>query len=106
MDFIRFKVKKEVVELVCSTVREGVNCPFMTAKGCNYNSGICHEIDEKCKGCNRSAEFSSGWYCTVYPDPSLKWKNGDCNFASHVSAASNGKKAKLNPLKASKRSNR
>jgi hypothetical protein len=92
--------------MVCATVRKGKECPFMTAKGCSYNGGICHEIVEKCDGCNRSVELSSGWYCTAYPDPSLKWKIGNCNLASHVASALSTTKAKINPLKASKRRSR
>ncbi|MBW2226766.1 MAG: PxxKW family cysteine-rich protein [Deltaproteobacteria bacterium] len=92
--------------MVCTTVRKGLDCPFMTAKGCSYNGGICHETVEKCDGCNRSAEFSTKWYCTACPDPSLKWKTGDCNFASHVTKQSSASKTKINPLKASKRGNR
>ena len=92
--------------MVCTTIREGMECPFMTANGCSYNGGICHEIIEQCNGCNRSSEFSSGWFCTACPDPGLKWKVGKCNMATHVSSESNGSKAKINPLKASKRGNR
>ena len=92
--------------MVCTTVREGFECPFMTAKGCSYNGGICHEIVKQCDGCSRVSEYSSRWYCTAYPDPSLKWKNGECNIASHVTRASSAKNGKLNPLKASKRGNR
>ena len=91
--------------LVCTTIRKGVECPFMTAKGCSYNGGICHEIEERCNGCKKTVEFSSKLYCTVSPDPSLKWKTGDCNFASHVIKISSASDAKLNPLKASKRGN-
>ncbi|MHC4458885.1 MAG: PxxKW family cysteine-rich protein [Planctomycetota bacterium] len=90
----------------CTSVRNGKECPFMTTKGCSYNGGICHEIVEQCNGCSRSVEFSSAWYCTAYPDPSLKWKVGNCNLASHVASASSTVKAKINPLKASKRRNR
>jgi hypothetical protein len=75
----------------------------MTAKGCSYNGGICHQIVEKCKGCNRTSEYAENWYCTAYPDPSLKWKTGKCNLASHIVAAPAAPKAKVNPLKASKR---
>ena len=92
--------------MICSTVREGMECPFMTAQGCNYNGGICHEITEQCKGCNRETQYASGWYCSACPDPTLKWKNGNCNLASHVSTVENAKKQKINPLKASKRSSR
>lgn len=89
--------------MVCTTIKQGKDCVFMTAKGCSFNGGICHEVAEQCNGCNRSAEFSSGWYCSAYPDPSVKWRNGNCNLASHVAAASVASKAKVNPLKASKR---
>ncbi|MBL7179250.1 MAG: PxxKW family cysteine-rich protein [Pseudomonadota bacterium] len=90
----------------CTTVRKGFECPFMTAKGCSYNGGICHEIVEECNGCNRSVEFSSRWYCTSCPDPTLKWKTGNCNIASHVAKSPGVQQAKINPLKASKRANR
>ena len=92
--------------MICTTLREGMECPFMTTSGCSYNGGICHEITEQCNGCNRSSEFSSGWFCTACPDPELKWKAGKCNMATHVVSESNGTKAKINPLKASKRGNR
>ena len=90
----------------CTTIKEGMECPFMTAKGCSYNDGICHQVVEQCQGCNRGSEFSSGWFCTACPEPAAKWKNGNCNFASHVSTATNSAKAKINPLKASKRGRR
>jgi len=92
--------------MVCTTVRKGVECPFMTAQGCSYNGGICHAIVEQCEGCKRALELESGWYCSACPDPSLKWKNGSCNMATHVSASTTENKAKVNPLKASKRSKR
>ncbi len=87
----------------CTTIRRDTECPFMASSGCSYNGGVCHEVNEKCYGCSRSKEYSSRWYCIAYPDPSLKWKNGDCNLASHVVSESTVKKTKINPLKASKR---
>jgi hypothetical protein len=87
----------------CTTIKEGRECPFMTAKGCSYKNGICHQIVEQCQGCDRGSEFSSGWFCTAFPEPAAKWKIGNCNLASHVSAATTSAKAKINPLKASKR---
>jgi len=75
----------------------------MTGEGCSYNGGVCHEIIEKCKGCNRTAKYTLGWYCTACPDPSTKWKNGNCNLASHVVSAASTVEMKINPLKASKR---
>lgn len=92
--------------MICTTIREGKECPFMTKAGCSYKGGICHEIVEQCNGCNRASEFGSGWYCAACPDPAIKWKVGNCNMASHVSNANSTNKAKVNPLKASKRANR
>lgn len=87
----------------CTTVRNGSDCVFMTRKGCSFNGGVCHPIVEACNGCVRASEFPSGWYCTACPDPTVKWKNGDCNFATHVIKATKVNNTKLNPLKASKR---
>lgn len=92
--------------MICTTIKQGTECPFMTAQGCSYNGGICHQIVEQCEGCNRGAQFSTGWYCTACPEPSAKWKNGNCNLASHVSMVSSTTKNKINPLKASKRAAR
>ncbi|WP_320045094.1 PxxKW family cysteine-rich protein [uncultured Desulfobacter sp.] len=89
--------------MICTTVRDGQECVFMTAKGCSYNEGSCFPIIDECKGCQRSAEFATGVYCAAAPDPSLKWKNGNCNMATHVKTATETKKQKLNPIKASKR---
>jgi hypothetical protein len=78
----------------------------MTAKGCSYNGGFCHEIVEQCGGCTRRVQVQSGWYCSSCPDPTLKWKIGNCNLATHVNAAASKASAKINPLKASKRQNK
>ena len=90
----------------CTTVRNGMECAFMTAKGCGYNGGVCNEIVEQCKGCNRTVEISAGWYCTACPEPTVKWKSGNCNLASHVTTETSAKAAKINPLKASKRASK
>jgi hypothetical protein len=92
--------------MICATIKKGTECAFMTSKGCSYNGGICHQTTEKCNGCTRSTELSSGWYCTACPDPSIKWKNGNCNLATHVTVESKQAQAKINPLKASKRKSR
>lgn len=92
--------------MICQTIRKGSECAFMTANGCSYNGGLCHEIVEACKGCNRASEIESGWYCSACPEPSTKWKNGNCNLATHVSTVATTAKAKINPLKASKRGSR
>ena len=92
--------------MVCTTVKEGIECPFMTAKGCFFNGGVCHEVVEQCSGCNRNVQYASSWYCSACPDPSVKWKNGNCNLATHTMTTTTAKQTKLNPLKASKRGGR
>lgn len=89
--------------MICTTVREGDDCVFMTTDGCGYNGGACLPIIDECGGCNRTGEFPTGVYCTAAPDPSLKWKNGNCNIATHVKTVAATKKQKINPIKASKR---
>ncbi|MGD8369824.1 MAG: PxxKW family cysteine-rich protein [Desulfobacterales bacterium] len=90
--------------MICQTIRKGVDCPFMTAAGCSYNGGKCHVIVEACQGCGRSSEFDTGWFCSSCPEPAAKWKNGNCNLATHVKTATTVDSAKkINPLKASKR---
>jgi len=75
----------------------------MAARGCTYNGGACKPVVEACEGCLRVSEYETGKYCTAAPDPGLKWKNGDCNFATHIKKAVETKKQKVNPIKASKR---
>ncbi len=89
--------------MICTTVREGQECVFMTTQGCSYNEGSCFPIIDECKGCQRCAEFATGIYCIAAPDPALKWKNGTCNMATHVKTVTETKKQKVNPIKASKR---
>jgi hypothetical protein len=92
--------------MICTTIREGVECPFMTSKGCSYNGGICHEIVEQCDGCDRKIQMQTAWYCAACPEPAIKWKVGSCNMATHLTSTSAQTTAKINPLKASKRLNK
>lgn len=92
--------------MICTTVRNGSDCPFMTKAGCSYEGGVCKPIVEKCEGCARIGEFSSEKYCTSAPDPDARWKNGNCNLATHVKNVIEEKKQKINPIKASKRGGR
>ncbi len=87
----------------CTTIRPGVECPFMKASGCSYNGGVCHPIVDQCQGCGRIVSFPTGLYCSACPEPALKWKRGNCNMATHVVTAATENKQKINPLKASKR---
>ena len=90
--------------MVCTTLRPGFECIFMTKKGCTFNGGSCHPIVDQCDGCQRIVEYPTGKYCMSFLDPSTKWKNGSCNMATHIQIDAKKETNKLNPLKASKRS--
>ena len=73
-----------------------------TEAGVEVNGILVQPIDEKCVGCDRVGEFEGQQFCTSYPMPAKKWTSGKCNFATHIKVEAVAK-AKVNPLKASKR---
>ncbi len=87
----------------CLSVKPGVDCTFMTKKGCSFNGGKCRQVVESCAGCDRVVNFEESQYCLAFPDPGIKWRRGNCNLATHVKNERAAMSAKLNPLKASKR---
>ncbi|MCA1988420.1 MAG: PxxKW family cysteine-rich protein [Desulfarculus sp.] len=87
----------------CTTNRPGMECGFMSGKGCGYSGGTCHPIVESCQGCDRTVTAGEMVYCKSYPDPAAKWRFGPCNFATHIKAEVKEDSKKINPLKASKR---
>ena len=89
--------------MVCTSVKEGYECLFMSKKGCQFNGGACHSIIEQCEGCQKVIDFSTGRYCLSFPEPASKWRTGTCNMATHLKETSKKGNGKLNPLKASKR---
>ena len=68
----------------CATIKEGVECSFMTKKGCSFNGGNCEPIVEQCQGCERTKEYLNNVFCLVYPNPAAKWRRGTCNMATHM----------------------
>jgi len=68
-----------------------------------YSSGLFNPIIDKCEGCERIVDVKKNKYCRTYPMPAAKWKNGICNFATHVKPEIITTTTKINPLKASKR---
>ena len=96
--------RKDVVIMVCTTVKKGTECIFMTKRGCEFNGGSCHPIVDQCDGCQRIVEYPTGTFCMSFPDPVIKWKNGVCNMATHMKTQTTAENHKSNPLKASKRS--
>ena len=89
--------------MVCQTVKQGTECFFMTKKGCSFNGGTCYPIVENCEGCDRIREYHAGKYCSSYPQPESKWRDGRCNFATHIIHELQKEEKKLNALKESKR---
>ncbi|PKN76566.1 MAG: hypothetical protein CVU52_04275 [Deltaproteobacteria bacterium HGW-Deltaproteobacteria-10] len=92
--------------MLCQTVKTGLECAFMSKKGCGFFGGSCHVIVEKCTECGKILEYESGKYCKVYPDPASKWINGKCPTATHIKLEVKETAQKVNPLKASKRANK
>ena len=88
--------------MICASIKEGVECFFMSKEGCQFNGGSCHPIVEQCEGCQKAQEFPSGVYCISFPEPAVKWRLGTCNMATHIKAEVK-KGVKVNPIKASKR---
>jgi hypothetical protein len=92
--------------MICQTTKNGIECGFMTKKGCGFNGGSCLVIVEQCEGCAKLIECATGKYCRVYPDPGAKWRTGKCPTATHLKAEVKEAAQKINPLKASKRANK
>ncbi len=88
----------------CESIKPGVDCMFMTKKGCSFNGGHCKTIVDSCQGCDRVLSKDEGVFCLSFPDPSAKWRRGNCNLATHVKVEKKENQVKINPLKASKRS--
>jgi hypothetical protein len=90
--------------MVCTTLRKGAECIFMTKKGCEFNGGSCHPVIDQCDGCQKIVEYPTGKFCMIFPEPLAKWKYGTCNMATHAKITQAKENHRLNPLKASKRS--
>jgi len=92
--------------MICQTIKTGTDCGLMTKKGCGFKGGACHPIVEQCEGCAKVAEYATGKYYKVYPEPSVKWLAGKCPTATHIKVEVKEAAQKINPLKASKRANK
>jgi hypothetical protein len=91
--------------MLCETVKKGVDCAFMSKKGCGFIGSSCHPVVEQCGECSKIFDYESGKYCKVYPEPKSKWLRGNCPTASHVKMEIS-EAQKINPLKASKRASK
>jgi hypothetical protein len=87
----------------CASVKPGIDCMFMTKKGCSFNGGHCKPVVKACNGCERTLIFEERNFCGSFPDPEAKWRRGPCNLATHMKTEKKETAQKINPLKASKR---
>jgi hypothetical protein len=95
---------REDVKMICTILKEEIDCVFMTRQGCTYNGGHCEPVVQACEGCGHIKEVDEDFYCVTSANPSAKWNLGVCNYATHVEKeAPVVAKAKINPLKAAKR---
>ncbi len=90
--------------MICTILKEELDCIFMARQGCTYNGGHCEPVVQACDGCNHIVRIDDDLFCRSSASPASKWNQGVCNFATHVVAEiANGNGKKVNPLKASKR---
>ncbi|MDR3204693.1 MAG: PxxKW family cysteine-rich protein [Deltaproteobacteria bacterium] len=41
-------------------------------------------IAEKCEGCDRVRPAEGQKFCSNFMDPSVRWRLGNCNMATHI----------------------
>ncbi|NLN60340.1 MAG: hypothetical protein GX147_06490 [Deltaproteobacteria bacterium] len=92
--------------MLCQTIKEGIECTFMTKRGCSFMGGTCITVVEDCVACNKIVEYPTGQYCKVYADPGSRWITGRCAIASHTARDIKESAQKINPMKASKRASK
>jgi hypothetical protein len=68
--------------------------------------GSFKPIIDKCEGCERIVEEDGVKYCKTFVNPEAKWRLGICNFATHQKPEIKVARARINPLKASKRASK
>ena len=90
--------------MICTVLKEEIDCVFMTRQGCTYNGGHCESVVQACEGCDHIKEVNGDLYCVTSANPAAKWNLGVCNFATHIEkGAPVVNQSRINPLKASKR---
>ena len=63
----------------CITLKKGIECAFMTRKGCNFNGGRCHTVVESCEGCSKTVTFEKA---PSAPSPPIPPQNGPAETAT------------------------
>jgi hypothetical protein len=73
-----------------------------SGEGVERNGIRLQPVVEQCAECERIRVFEEQQFCSSYPVPARKWAGGRCNFATNIKTEAVAK-ARVNPLKASKR---
>ncbi|MDR2368681.1 MAG: PxxKW family cysteine-rich protein [Deltaproteobacteria bacterium] len=79
----------------CDSVKTGVECSFMAKKGCGFSGGTCRPITEKCEGCDRIKPHGEQKFCAAFPDPTVRWRLGNCSLATHIKTESKSDASKV-----------
>jgi hypothetical protein len=59
------------------------------------NDGAARVVAEKCDGCDRIKTVEDKRYCAAFPDPTVRWRLGNCNMATHIKTETKGDSAKV-----------
>jgi len=51
--------------MICTILKEEIDCVFMTRQGCIYYGGHCDPVVQACEGCNHIKEIEEDFYCTT-----------------------------------------
>ncbi|MDR0356057.1 MAG: PxxKW family cysteine-rich protein [Deltaproteobacteria bacterium] len=79
----------------CETLKTNIECSFMSKTGCGFLGGACRAIIEKCEGCDRVQTFGEQKFCNCSPDPSIRWRLGNCSLATHIKVESKQDSSKV-----------
>jgi hypothetical protein len=52
-------------------------------------------IDEKCEGCDRIKMDNNQKLCAAFPVPSVRWRLGNCNMATHIKTGTKTEASKV-----------
>lgn len=89
----------------CTTIKNGLPCPFMGRHKCGFSNGECNPIISKCEGCTNVSTYNEKVYCNTYMNPESKWLSGRCPVCT-VKVEVKVVEQKINPLKASKKASK
>ena len=85
-----------------STPNKILDGAVRSEEGVERNGIRLQPVVEQCANCERIRFFEEEQFCCSYPFPARKWAGGRCNFATNIKTET-AAKARVNPLKASKR---